>query len=273
MSLPDEMGDVARQQLIELLDGRLERADAAERARILAAVTRLYLVYTRRVDQPTVSLFDQIFCRLVDGLPAPPLAALSEALATVGNPPRMIVKFLAHHSSSDVAAAILTASPFLTLADLATVASGGSQNHLLAVCERQCIDERLSAILVSRAMQPVINKLLVNPGAQFALDDFRAALPRATADSRGRVPLRQPALILDASELPAGRCMTLDISPGGLKLQVGPGAPLPETFTIELSLVEHTRLRCRIAWRQLSLVGIQFTLPLADQLLPNADRH
>ena len=48
MPPPEEMGEAARQQLIDLLDGRLERADVAERARILAAVTRLFLVHARR---------------------------------------------------------------------------------------------------------------------------------------------------------------------------------------------------------------------------------
>ena len=142
---------------------------------------------------PPTALFDQIFRRLVDPLPAEPLAALSEALATIGTAPKETVTFLAHHGEAEVAGPMLSESPFLTLSDLAAVASRGSEDHLLAICARPRIDERLSAILIGRAMQPVINRLLTNPGAQFALEDFCAALPRATADSRGRVPLRQPA--------------------------------------------------------------------------------
>lgn len=273
MPPPEEMGEAARQQMIDLLDGRLESADAAERARILAAVTRLFLVNARRAGATATALFDQIFRRLVDGLPVEPLAALSEALATIGGAPKETVMFLANHEAPEVAGPMLSESTLLSLSELAGIASRGSVDHLLAICARPRIDERLAAIMIGRAMQPVIDRLLINPGAQFALGDFCTALPRATADSRGRVPLRQPALILDTAGLPVGRCATLDISPGGIKLQVGPGAPLVETFTIELSSIERMRLRCRIAWRQLSIVGMQFTTPLADQLSLAPERH
>ena len=270
---PDDMGDTARQQLIDLLDGRLDCASAQERARICSEVTSLFLRHADDAHAPTLALFDQIFPRLIDDLNIEALASLSAALAKIDRAPADTVALLAHHGSAAVAAPILSGSKSLTLADLAAVASGSSQDHLLAVCARARIDERLSAIMVARAMQPVIDRLLVNPGARFAIEDFRAALPRATADSRGRVALRQPALILDLAGRLAGRCVTIDISPGGVKLQVGPGAQLSETFTIELTSIGQTHLRCRVAWRQIGTVGIQFTTPLADQLTGHSNRH
>jgi uncharacterized protein DUF2336/PilZ domain-containing protein len=273
MPPPEEMGEAALQQLIELLEGRLESAGAAERARILTEVTGLFLRYAGWVSGPTIALFDQIFLRLIDGLPAPALVPLSETLAALDHPPVQTIVALARHGAAEVAAPVLSLSKALSLSDLAAAASAGSPEHLLAIAGRPRIDQRLSSIVIGRAMPLAIDRLLANPNAHFTRDDFCAALPRASADNRGRVPLRQPALILDTSGRPAGRCVTLDISPGGLKLQIGPGAPLVETFTIELSAIERTRLRGRIAWRQLAIVGMQFTTPLAEQLLPKPDRN
>jgi hypothetical protein len=220
-----------------------------------------------------MSLFDRIFVRLAVRLPPEPLAALSEALASISPAPKEIVTFLAHHEAAPVAAPLLSASPLLSLAGLAAIASRGGEPHLLAICARPRIDTRLAAILVGRSLHPVIDRLLVNPGAQFMRQDFCAALPRATADGRGRVPLHQPAVILDSAGFPIGHCATLDISPGGIKLQVAAGAPLVETLTIELPSIERTRLRGRIAWRQLSIAGMQFSTPLAEQLGIEPDRH
>jgi hypothetical protein len=269
----EDLSHSARQQLIELLDGRLERADVAERARILAAMTRLFLVHAKQADVATLSLFDRIFVRLADRLPVEPLAALSEALATVNSAPKATVSLLAQHGAPEVATPLLSESPLLPLAELAAVASSGSERHLLAICARPRIEPGLSALLIGRAMPTVIDRLLINPGARFAREDFCDALPRASADCRGRVPLRQPAAILDTAGFPVGRCATLDISPGGIKLQVMPGAPLTETLTVELSSVERIRLRGRIAWRQLSIIGMQFTTPLAEQLSATPNRH
>jgi hypothetical protein len=264
--------DTAREQLIDLLDGRLAHADVADCARILAAITRLFLTQDHPSAQ-TLSLFDRIFVRLAVRLPVEPLAALSEALASISHAPKEIVTFLAHHQSTAVAAPLLSFSPGLSLAELAGIVSRGDEGHLLAVSSRSRIDARLASILVGRNLQRVIDRLLINPGVQFLRNDFCAALPRATADSRGRVPLHQPAAILDSSGRPIGHCATLDISPGGIKLQTGSGTPLVETLTIELPSIERTRLRGRIAWRQMSIAGMQFSTPLAEQLAIEPDRH
>ena len=269
----EDLTEAARQQLVDLLDGRLDRTTAPDRARILMEVTLLFLRHSDSITPPTLALFDDIFPRLIEGLDTEMLAALSAALAPLDQVPVRTVTLLAQHSDPTVASPVLAAAKSLLLADLASVAHTGSEAHLLAICARPRLDERLSAILISRALQPVIDRLLINPGAHISLEDFCIALPRATADSRGRIALRQPAIILDNAGRPAGRCVTHDISPGGVKLQTEPGAQVADTITVELPSIGQIRLRCRLAWRQIATVGLQFTKPLAEQLTAGMNRH
>lgn len=269
----EELTEAARQQLVDLLDGRLDRTTAPDRARILMEVTLLLLRHSDSINPPTLALFDEIFPRLIDGLETEMITALSAALAPLDNVPVRTVTLLAQHSHAAIATPVLAGAKSLLLADLALIARTSSEAHLLAICARGKLDERLSAILISRGLQPVIDRLLINPNAHFSVEDFRIALPRATADSRGRIALRQPAVILDAAARPAGRCVTLDISPGGIKLQTEPGAQLSDTVTVELPCIGQIRLRCRLAWRQIATVGLQFTKPLAEQLTAGMSRH
>ncbi|HVG52627.1 MAG TPA: DUF2336 domain-containing protein, partial [Xanthobacteraceae bacterium] len=190
------MTEAARQQLVDLLDGRLDRMAVSERARILMEVTLLFLRHAEHTGASTLALFDQIFLRLIDGLDAEMLAALSTALAQLDNMPARTVSSLAHHADAAVAVPVLASAKSLTLSDLAAVARAGGEDHLLAICARTRVDARLSAILVSRG-RTVIDRLLTNPGAHFSIEDFCTALPRATADDRGRIALRQPATVLD----------------------------------------------------------------------------
>jgi hypothetical protein len=273
MPPPDELGDNARQQVIDMLDGRLDGVSAPQRERMLTNITDLFVGQFAKVGGQATAVFDEVFLRLIAGVEIPALESLSARLAQIDKAPARTLRQVASHTVATVAAPVLSGSTALTSEDLAAIAATASQEHLLALAARTRIDESLSAILVASGEAAVIDRLLANPGAHFTIEDFGAALPRVTTDARGRFAFRQPAIILSVAGRRAGRCVTLDMSPGGIKLQAGPDVEMADLFKLELPNIGRMRLECRVAWRQNPVVGVQFTRPLAEQFAVKAVKH
>jgi hypothetical protein len=73
-----------------------------------------------------------------------------------------------------------------------------------------------------------------------------------------------PAWIaLDTDELQD--CMVLDISEGGAKLDIKGDDNTPELFALVLSKQGSPRRACRVVWRAVNQIGVQFEKPMADE--------
>ena len=179
---------------------------------------------------------------------------------------------LAWHESAAVATPILARSDALTGDDLAALAATVETERLRAICTRPRIDKPLSAIIVARDNAAAVQQLLANSGVAFTIPDFRTALQKAVSDSRGRVELRQPVDIFDFAGRRGGRCMTRDISPGGIKIELAGGGRPPDSFILEMPGIGRTRITCRYVWHRDSTVGAMFTEPLFDRLAQQPSR-
>jgi hypothetical protein len=271
MSRPPEIPtDTPSQHALRLLGERIGEASDADRRRILAEVTALFLRVGAAGDAS--DLFDQLFIRLARGLDAAALTPLAQALAPVPAAPLATLRMLAWHETAAVALPIIALSEALTGDDLAALAATVEPERLRAICTRPRIDKPLSAIIIARDNPAAIQQLLVNPGVAFTVADFRAALSRAVSDSRGRVDLRQPVDILDFAGRRGGRCMTRDISPGGVKIEMVGGGRPPDSFVLEMPGVGRVRIVCRYVWHRDAMVGATFTEPLFEQLANQPSR-
>jgi len=257
-------------KLLKLLDGRLDHAPLDDRRHMLKAVT--YLFVRMGAAENSLAHFDDLFLRLGASLDVATLAAFANALAPAPVVPAATLRMLAWHEDAAVADPILARSVALSRNELTALATAVDPDRLRSICTRARIDAELSAIIIRRGDPAATQRLLGNPGAAFTLPDFRNAVSRAVSDSRGRIELRQPVDILDFAGRRSGRCMTRDISPRGVKIELAGGGRPPDSFMIELPGIEHARLTCRYVWHRDSMVGAMLPEPLFDQLAAQQSR-
>jgi len=253
----------ARQALIEEIDARLETATERSRARILEGTARLFLRHADTLDDETLSLFDDVFLRQIDRVGTPALAALAGPIAPVAKPPERLVRALARHASVEVAAPFLARTKSLSDAELQAIARTCGPAHLYAICERAEISDALSAVLIERGDRAAIDRLALNPGAKFTVQDFGALLGRASADERARVTTDMPVAVRGAGGGSVlARCQMIDISPGGAKLKFAGPPLLPEVFVLEFTNVERQHMPCRKVWQRGEIAGLRFVTSL-----------
>lgn len=84
--------------------------------------------------------------------------------------------------------------------DLAEIAAQASQDHLLAISERETLSEQVTDVLVTRGDQKVVHSLAGNGGARFSGYGFKTLVERADGDETlqekigSRSDLPQPLL-------------------------------------------------------------------------------
>ena len=132
------------------------------------------------------------------------------------------------------------------------------QDHLHAICARAEIPEPLSAILLKRGGQSVIDRLALTPGAQFSRGRLRRLLRRASADERRRVNVHQRAMIETSRGSPIMDCTILNTSPTGAFLKLDTAINVSEPFAVIFCAIEHRRVPCRLAWKTDAGIGIAF---------------
>lgn len=258
-----DMSSDARRALFAEIEEALKTASERSRARILTGTKRLFLKHADTLDNDTIAVFDDLFLRQTGGVDIDAIEALSHALAPLPYAPVKLMQFFANHDSIAIAGPALTQATCLEPKEIFGIASQCSQQHLLAICQRAAIDEQLAALLIDRGDQKVIDTLAKNPSAKYLIEDFGAMLGRATADERARVLIRMPVELRNAETGPAYvRCLMVDISPGGAKLQFVNPVPLPETFILEFTNIDKTRITARKIWQKENIAGLFFTSSL-----------
>lgn len=252
-----------RQALFAEIEETLKTASDGSRARIFSGTAKLFLKHADTLDGETISLFDEVFLRQIDGVDTQALIAFAQPLAPITKPPGRLVRQLAIHESAAVAAPVLSKAKILSDAELQAIARISSADHLRAICERDEISEALSAILIERCDQQGIDLLAKNPGAKFTVADFGTLLGRASSDERARVVTNMPVALRGAG---GGsvlvRSTMIDISPGGAKLRFTGPLPVPEVFVLELTNVECTHMPCRKVWQREAITGLRFVTSL-----------
>jgi uncharacterized protein (DUF2336 family) len=90
----------------------------------------------------TTSMFDGVISRIAEKIETKARAELAHRLAPAPNAPPMTVRKLAHNESIEVAGPILSLSSRLSDEDLLAIASGKSQDRLLAISKRSSLSEK-----------------------------------------------------------------------------------------------------------------------------------
>jgi uncharacterized protein (DUF2336 family) len=169
--------------LIPELEEVIQSGSAERRAQMLQKITDLFLNGAGQFNEDHVSLFDDVFGRLINEIETKARSELSNRLAPVGNAPLRVVRRLAKDDDISVAGPILQHSGRLADSDLMHIAKTKSQAHLLAISGRRGIAEPVTDVLVLRGDQAVARSVAENPGARLSEDAFSALIKRAEQDA------------------------------------------------------------------------------------------
>ncbi len=175
------MNAIAAELIAELeaaaRDGTPERG-----VRMLRCATELYVKAAARLSPCHIEVFDGVLVRLMERMEARALAELSTALADVTPAPPLTVRRLAYNENPAVAAPVLLKSPALVEADLIEIAGRRSQQHLVAVANRQNLSEALTDVVLKHAGKDALRILTKNPSARFSPQGLAALLATAERD-------------------------------------------------------------------------------------------
>jgi uncharacterized protein (DUF2336 family) len=160
---------------------QLETQDRA--AETLRRVTDLFLNGAGHYSDQQLALFDEVYARLVEKIETAALAELSGRLGPIEQAPGGVIRRLAGDECIDVAAPVLTQSPVLTSSDLAAIAETKSQDHLLAISQREEIDPLVTDILVERGNREVLRSLAGNTGAALSEIGYSRLIRKSQSDA------------------------------------------------------------------------------------------
>ena len=154
-------------------------------------VTALFLASAGRYNDELITLFGDVFERLINSIELRALAdvsakialaELSSQLAPVPQAPATIIRRLARHEDIAVAGPVLTEAPRLTNEDLVEIAQSRGEKHLLAICGRWWLQEIVTDALLARRFPSVSRRLVENPGARVSPAGFAMIVGQAAAD-------------------------------------------------------------------------------------------
>ena len=154
--------------IIAEIEGTFASGSADKQADILRRVTDLFLAGADNYSDDHVDLFDGVISRIAEKIETKARAELAHRLAPAPNAPPMTVRKLAHDESIEVAGPILSLSNRLSDEDLLAIASGKSQDRLLAISKRTSLSEKVSDVLVTHGNRDVVLSVTRNEGARIS---------------------------------------------------------------------------------------------------------
>ena len=168
--------------LIDELNDAVTNCSDQRRAELLQRVTDLYAFGSESYSGDQISLFDDVFNRLVASIEVSAKATLANRLANISNAPPQISRTLASDAAIEVAGPMLEQFEGLDNATLVEHARTKSQEHLLAISRRKSLDSAVTDVLVERGDKPVILSTAGNPGATFSESGFTILVKRSHGD-------------------------------------------------------------------------------------------
>ena len=155
-----------------------EHSDDQSRRELLRRVTDVFMQAPGAFTVRQNAYFGDIMARLAYDLEQRMREELARRIAAEAAAPPELVRRLAHDEIA-VAQPVLEQSPALTQDDLIGIGAGGSQAHLLAITKRADIQARLSAVLVQRGQDHVVESLVRNRTAEIAAETVARVAERA----------------------------------------------------------------------------------------------
>ena len=167
--------------LLQELDEAMSQGSDESRLRALWHVTDV--LTAGQYSEESIWVFGEIIDRLTRELEVEVRAQLSQRLASSKNAPFDVINKLANDKSIEVAGPVLRKSERLDTPALVSIATTGSQQHLLAISKRSSIAEPVTDVLVARGNSEVLHSLTKNPGARFSKHGLLQLVERSQSDS------------------------------------------------------------------------------------------
>lgn len=123
-------------------------------------------------------LYGDVLAALSSEMEVAVRAELAARFADAPDAPHNLIRRMAQDEAA-VAAAVLTASPVLTDADLLQVVRSRGQDHLRAVSARAEVSEAVSDVIVERGDDETLGTLLRNDGARLSRSASETVVERA----------------------------------------------------------------------------------------------
>jgi len=156
------------QSLIDELEEAITRKDLRQRAAVMRRVTDLFILNGGEFTEEHVAMFDDVMSRLVVAIDSSARAEFGDLIAKHPNAPTQTSRILALDEEIEVARPFLLHSKQLDDATLIEGAKAKSQDHLLAISQRDSIGEAVTDIIVDRGNKDVVVSVAANPGARFS---------------------------------------------------------------------------------------------------------
>lgn len=176
------MTNAASAVLIAELEGAVSGGSPERRVRMLRQVTDLFLSDVDRLNEKQIGVFDDVLVRLIEQMESRTLAQLSATLSSSALAPKEIVRQLAYHEEALVAAPVLSKSNRLSESDLIEIVNTRGQQHLLAISNRETLNEPVTDALLKRGNSQVSHALANNTGARFSEQGYSALIENAEKD-------------------------------------------------------------------------------------------
>ena len=157
-----------RESLIDDLEEALSTHSMRFRADTLQRVADLFLSGPAQYSEAEIALFGDVMVRLLVDIETRIKAALADRLAKVANAPAALIRALANDVEIEVAQPVLKHSERLDDDALIDTARTASQNHLLAISQRQKISESVTDALLEFGDAEVARSVVRNDGAKFS---------------------------------------------------------------------------------------------------------
>jgi uncharacterized protein (DUF2336 family) len=154
----------------------------AQAGRVLARTTDL-LLNGGQYHADQLAVLGTVMKRFAAAAPVEGRVELAQRIASSDMAPPELLQSLVHDDAA-VASPILSQSRVLAEQDLMAVALTRGRDHMLAICDRPEIGERVTELLVLRA-DPLVNCAVAsNTGARFTPSSFAALIDQSRADER-----------------------------------------------------------------------------------------
>jgi rRNA processing protein Gar1 len=155
----------------------------SDQARLRALWHATDILIAGQFSEEDVWIFGEVIERLAREIELEARAQLSRKISRLQNAPVSLVNRLARDNSIAVAGPVLTHSDRLDTPNLVSIATVGSQQHLLAISKRRSIAEPVTDVLVVRGNRDVLHSLSGNAGAHFSDRSFLQLIQRSESDS------------------------------------------------------------------------------------------
>src|SRR5436190_20604122 len=157
----------------------IAHGSSARRAEMLRRVTDLFIGQSPQYSNDEIALFDEVIGMLAAEIETAARITLATQLAPIPNAPQKIINRLATDDAIEVARPVLAHSDRVDETTLIQSAMMRSQQHLLAICRRRTISERITDVLIARGERQVLAGLAGNPGAQISEHGYSTLVNRS----------------------------------------------------------------------------------------------